>query len=202
MANLDKMQLTQFQHLIDRDERVKKMGHRSFVLWFTGLSAAGKSTLASLTEKKLFNEGCHTYILDGDSVRQGLCKDLGFTNEARVENIRRVGEVARLMIDAGLVVMTAFISPFRSDRRLVRTLVKDGEFIEVFVKCPLSVCEARDPKGLYKKAREGLVKNFTGIDSEYEEPEKAEIVIDSEKKSPEENAALIVDYLRERKLIR
>ena len=155
------------------------------ILWFTGLSGAGKSTIANLVEKQLHADGRQTYLLDGDNVRHGLNKDLGFTDQDRVENIRRVAEVARLMVDAGLIVLVSFISPFRSERRMARALVAAGEFIEVFVDTPLALAEARDAKGLYKKARRGELKNFTGIDSPYEAPEDAEIRLDTTQLTPE-----------------
>jgi bifunctional enzyme CysN/CysC len=165
------------------------------VLWFTGLSGAGKSTIANLVEKKLAAMGRHTFLLDGDNVRHGLNKDLGFTDADRVENIRRVGEVAKLMTDAGLIVLTAFISPFRAERRMVREMLPAGEFIEVFVDVPLALAEARDVKGLYRKARAGKLKNFTGIDSPYEPPASPEIRIDAATMSPEAAADLIVERL-------
>ena len=171
------------------------------MLWFTGLSGAGKSTIANLVEKKLFAMGRHTYLLDGDNVRHGLNKDLGFTEEDRVENIRRVGEVARLMVDAGLIVLTAFISPFRAERQLARSLVAEGEFIEVFVDTPLAVAEERDVKGLYKKARRGDLKNFTGIDSPYERPQNAEVVLPASTISSEEAAERVIELLRERGIV-
>ncbi len=167
------------------------------VLWFTGLSGSGKSTIANLVEKKLHAMGRHTYLLDGDNVRHGLNKDLGFTDFDRVENIRRVGEVAKLMLDAGLIVLTAFISPFRAERRMVREMVGAAEFIEIFVDTPLEICEARDVKGLYKKARAGELKNFTGLDSPYEEPESAEIHVNTVDNTAEEAAELIVKILAE-----
>ena len=162
-------------HAVDKQSRAEQKGQKPLVIWFTGLSGAGKSTLAGALEQALAVEGKHTYLLDGDNVRHGLCGDLGFDDAARQENIRRVGEVAKLMVDAGLIVLTAFISPFRAERQLVRNLVGEGEFVEVFVDAPLSVCEERDPKGLYKKARAGEIRNFTGIDSAYEAPEQPEI---------------------------
>ena len=168
------------------------------VLWFTGYSGAGKSTIANLVEKKLFALGRHTYLLDGDNVRHGLNKDLGFTEADRVENIRRVGEVAKLMVDAGLIVLTAFISPFRAERQLARSLVADGEFIEVFVDTPLALAEERDAKGLYKKARRGELKNFTGIDSPYERPENAEVSLLTANLDPDEAAQMVLDALRDR----
>ncbi|WP_324026965.1 adenylyl-sulfate kinase [Aeromonas caviae] len=163
------------QHAVDKQSRAEQKGQKPLVIWFTGLSGAGKSTLAGALEQALAAAGKHTYLLDGDNVRHGLCGDLGFDDAARQENIRRVGEVAKLMVDAGLIVLTAFISPFRAERDLVRNLVGEGEFVEVFVDAPLSVCEERDPKGLYKKARAGEIRNFTGIDSAYEAPEQPEI---------------------------
>ena len=162
-------------HAVDKQSRAEAKGQRPLVIWFTGLSGAGKSTLAGALEQALAAAGKHTYLLDGDNVRHGLCGDLGFDDAARQENIRRVGEVAKLMVDAGLIVLTAFISPFRAERDLVRNLVGEGEFVEVFVDAPLAVCEERDPKGLYKKARAGEIRNFTGIDSAYEAPENPEI---------------------------
>lgn len=162
-------------HAVGKERRAELKGQKPLVIWFTGLSGAGKSTLAGALEQALAAAGKHTYLLDGDNVRHGLCGDLGFDDAARQENIRRVGEVAKLMVDAGLIVLTAFISPFRAERDLVRNLVGEGEFVEVFVDAPLAVCEERDPKGLYKKARAGEITNFTGIDSAYEAPENPEI---------------------------
>jgi len=187
------------QHLdIDKDARAMQKGQKPVLLWFTGLSGAGKSTIANLVEKKLFALGRHSYLLDGDNVRHGLNKDLGFTEADRVENIRRVAEVARLMVDAGLIVVTAFISPFRAERRMARGLLADGEFIEVHVDTPLAVAEQRDVKGLYKKARRGELANFTGIDSPYEAPESPEIRLDTTQMSAEQAADRVVELLRER----
>ena len=183
---------------IDKRARAAIKGQKACVLWFTGLSGAGKSTIANLVERKLYAMGKHTYLLDGDNVRHGLNKDLGFTAEDRVENIRRVAEVAALMADAGLIVLTAFISPFRSERQMARALLANGEFIEIFVDTPLEVAEARDVKGLYKKARRGELKNFTGIDSPYERPESPEITIASAHSSSEEAAERIVGELQRR----
>jgi bifunctional enzyme CysN/CysC len=182
---------------INRRERGAIKGQRPCVLWFTGLSGAGKSTIANLVEKRLFAEGRHTYLLDGDNVRHGLCMDLGFTEAARVENIRRVSEVAKLMADAGLITLVSFISPFRAERRLARSLIPEGEFFEIFVDAPIEVAEKRDPKGLYKKARRGELKNFTGIDSPYEPPDHPEIRIDSLTTAAERAADLIIARLRE-----
>ncbi|MCH7627527.1 MAG: sulfate adenylyltransferase subunit CysN [Proteobacteria bacterium] len=180
---------------VSREAHAALKNQKPAVLWFTGLSGSGKSTVANLVEKKLHALGKHTFLLDGDNVRHGLNKDLGFTETDRIENIRRVGEVARLMTDAGLIVLTAFISPFRAEREMVRELLPEGEFVEVFIDTPLDVAEARDVKGLYKKARSGQLKNFTGIDSPYEAPENPEIRVDTTKESPEDAAERIVDHL-------
>jgi bifunctional enzyme CysN/CysC len=186
---------------VNKAARARLSHQKPCILWFTGLSGAGKSTIANLVEKQLHAEGRRTYLLDGDNVRHGLNKDLGFTDEDRVENIRRVAEVARLMVDAGLIVLVSFISPFRSERRMARALVAAGEFIEVFVDTPLGLAEARDAKGLYKKARRGELKNFTGIDSPYEAPEDAEIRLDTTQLMPEAAASRVILYLRESGMI-
>ena len=187
------------QHLdVSRETHATLKGQKPAVLWFTGLSGSGKSTIANIVEKKLAARGRHTFLLDGDNVRHGLNRDLGFTEADRIENIRRVGEVARLMADAGLIVLTAFISPFRAERELVRKMLPEGEFIEVFVDTPLEDAEKRDPKGLYAKARAGEILNFTGIDSPYEVPEDAEIVIDTMKLSAEDAADRIIEELNKR----
>ena len=188
-------------HPVTRTAREQQHGHQGVVLWFTGLSGSGKSTVAGALEQALHQLGVSTYLLDGDNVRHGLCRDLGFSDDDRQENIRRVGEVARLMVDAGLVVLTAFISPHRAERQMVRDLLGEGEFIEVFVNTPLAVCEARDPKGLYKKARAGELRNFTGIDSAYEAPEAADITLDGEQLVTK-LAAQLLDLLRRRDIIR
>jgi adenylyl-sulfate kinase len=188
-------------HHITKDDRAKQKQQRPCILWFTGLSGSGKSTIASAVEQKLFELGHHTYLLDGDNVRHGLNKDLGFSDTDRVENIRRIGELSKLMVDAGLLVMTAFISPFKSDRRMVRDLVQSYEFIEVYMDTSLDECERRDPKGLYKKARKGEIKNFTGIDSEYETPEAPEVVVDTVQCSISECADQVVAYLKEHRMI-
>ncbi|HYK44186.1 MAG TPA: adenylyl-sulfate kinase [Parafilimonas sp.] len=180
---------------ITKQDRHRMNGHKSAILWYTGLSGAGKSTLANKVEEKLFERGIHTYVLDGDNIRHGLNKGLGFSTEDRKENIRRIGEVSKLFVDAGAFVSTAFISPYREDRDMVRQLVNDGEFIEIFVNAPLDVCEERDPKGLYKKARAGEIRNFTGIDDPYEAPENAELTIYTGEKSLEECALEVISYL-------
>lgn len=187
---------------IFREDREKLNEHKSAILWFTGLSGAGKSTLAHAVEDYLHKLGIRTFVLDGDNIRQGLCKDLGFSDADRTENIRRIGEVSKLMLDAGVVVMTAFISPFRKDRQLVRDLVKKGDFIEIYCQAPLSVCEERDPKGLYKKARAGQIPEFTGISSPYEEPENPELVIQSGDKPVSECTDEIVQFLEKSKIIK
>ncbi|ORM67270.1 adenylyl-sulfate kinase [Pantoea rwandensis] len=188
-------------HPVTREEREQQHGHQGVVLWFTGLSGSGKSTVAGALEQALHRAGVSTYLLDGDNVRHGLCRDLGFSDDDRKENIRRVGEVAKLMVDAGLVVLTAFISPHRAERQMVRDLLGAGQFVEVFVDTPLAVCEARDPKGLYKKARAGELRNFTGIDSVYEAPDAPEIHLDGEQLVTNLTAQLL-DLLRHRDIIR
>lgn len=186
---------------VDKGLRSELKNQKSCVLWFTGLSGSGKSTIANIVERKLAKEGRHTYLLDGDNVRHGLNKDLGFTDEDRVENIRRIGEVARLMVDSGLIVLTAFISPFRAERQMARALLEEDEFLEVYVETPLAVAEQRDPKGLYKKARSGDLKNFTGIDSPYEQPRNPEMLVDTSSMSAEQCAEQIIRILRERGVI-
>jgi bifunctional enzyme CysN/CysC len=186
---------------VDKPARQRLAGHRSAVVWLTGLSGAGKSTLANTLEKRLHALGKRTYLLDGDNVRHGINKDLGFTAADRVENIRRVAEIAKLMVDAGVIVITAFISPFRAERQMARELLESGEFIEVFVDTPLAVAEARDPKGLYKKARRGELKNFTGIDSPYEAPEAAEIRVDTSTVTVEGACEALFQSLRARGLL-
>jgi len=183
------------EHSITVEERRKSYNYKSCVIWFTGLSAAGKSTLANSLSKELHMIGVKSYVLDGDNIRHGLNKNLGFSPEDRKENIRRIGEVAKLFVDAGLIAMTAFISPYREDRNDARNLLKEDEFIEVFVKCSLSECEKRDPKGIYKKARAGEIKEFTGISAPYEEPENPEIVLETDKASIAECIETILNYL-------
>ena len=170
---------------VSRADREAQNAHKSTILWFTGLSGAGKSTLANAVESRLYERGCHTFVIDGDNVRHGLCGDLGFSATDRTENIRRVGEVAKLFIEAGVITLTAFISPFRADRDRVRTMVNGGEFFEIYCKADLEVCEGRDVKGLYQKARAGVISDFTGISSPYEAPEAPEVVVETGAKSLE-----------------
>lgn len=183
------------EQVIDRASRAALKQQRPCLLWFTGLSGSGKTTISGLVERRLAALGSHTYLLDGDNVRHGLCRDLGFSAADRVENIRRIGEVGKLMTDAGLIVLSAFISPFRSDRALVRALMPAGEFIEIFVDTPLQECERRDPKGLYRKARAGEIRNFTGLDSPYERPAAPEILLDSLAHDAEQCADQVIAYL-------
>lgn len=180
----------------------KKNGHHSFILWFTGLSASGKSSIANALAKELFDRGNQAFVLDGDNIRHGLNKDLGFDEQSRKENIRRIGEVSKLFVESGQIVLTAFISPYKEDRALVRSLVDEGEFIEVYVKCSIEECERRDPKGLYKKARNNEIPNFTGISAPYEAPDNPEIVVDSEKYSIEECKNQLIEFLLEKGYIK
>jgi adenylylsulfate kinase len=181
---------------VTRIRREQQNEHKSVLLWFTGLSGAGKSTLAHAVEETLHQTGCRTFVLDGDNVRHGLCGDLGFTENDRKENIRRVGEASKLFLEAGVIVLTAFISPFREDRERVRKLIGNADFIEIYCHCPLEICENRDVKGLYKKARQGLIKDFTGISSPYEMPEHPELVIDTAAKPLEECVVQVIEYLQ------
>lgn len=180
---------------VTRARRETQNGHRGAILWFTGLSGAGKSTLAHEVEERLHQMGCRTFVLDGDNVRHGLCGDLGFSAEDRVENIRRIGEVAKLFMEAGVIVLTAFISPFRADRDKVRAMVKPGEFVEIYCQCPIEVCEQRDAKGLYKKARAGEIVQFTGISSPYEAPDKPELTVDTSRQSLDECVRQVIAML-------
>ena len=188
-------------HKITRAERSENKNQKPCLLWFTGLSGSGKSTIANALDVALHTRGYHTFLLDGDNVRHGLCSDLGFSDNDREENIRRVGEVCKLFADAGLIVMSAFISPFTSDRRMVRKLFPAGEFIEVFMDTPLATCEERDPKGLYRKARSGEIKHFTGIDSPYEIPSHPELRLDTSTLSVKECVDTLIAYLLERQMI-
>ncbi|WP_299469175.1 adenylyl-sulfate kinase [uncultured Gimesia sp.] len=195
MAEQKATNVTWHEHRVSKAERCKQNGHKGAVLWFTGLSGSGKSTIANTVDHKLFEMGKHTFVLDGDNIRMGLNKNLGFSPEDRTENIRRIGEVSKLYTDAGILVMTAFISPYLEDRNQVREIMGDGEFIEVLVKASLETCEERDPKGLYKKARAGEIKGFTGIDAPYEAPENPELVLDSDSKGIDELADEVIAYL-------
>jgi len=181
--------------LVTREKREQAAGHKSFILWFTGLSGAGKSTLAHRVEEILFERSCKTYVFDGDNVRHGLCRDLGFSAEDRQENIRRIGEMSKLFIDAGVIALTAFISPFRRDRNLVRSLVGAGDFIEIYCNASLAVCEERDIKGLYKRARAGTIPDFTGISSPYEPPQEPELTVLTGEESLENCAMEVIHYL-------
>jgi adenylylsulfate kinase len=189
------------QASIDRASRAGQRGHRSAILWLTGLSGSGKSTLANALNAELFGRGLTTYVLDGDNVRHGLCQDLGFSDADREENIRRIGEVAKLFLDAGVIVLTAFVSPFRADRRKARSLVEPEDFIEIHCAADLDVCESRDPKGLYAKARAGQIKEFTGISSPYEAPEAAELVVPTGGQSLEESVTQVIAYLEQNGVI-
>ena len=180
---------------ITKSDRNNLLDQKPFLLWFTGLSASGKSTIANIVEQKLYTMNCNTYLLDGDNVRHGLNRDLGFDEDSRVENIRRIGEVSKLFLDAGVIILTAFISPFKSDRSLVRNLFEEGDFIEVFIDSSLDICENRDPKGMYAKARSGEIKNFTGISSPYENPDKPEIHVINNNISLDEASNQIINYL-------
>ena len=186
---------------VDRAARANKRGHRSAILWFTGLSGSGKSTLANAVNAALFERGLATYVLDGDNVRHGLCKDLGFSDADREENIRRIGEVAKLFLDAGVIVLTAFVSPFRADRDKARDLVEAGDFFEIFCAADLDVCESRDPKGLYAKARSGAIKEFTGISSPYEAPETPELKIDTGAQELAESVEVVLKALQDKGVI-
>lgn len=186
---------------VDREARAAAHGHRGAVLWFTGLSGSGKSTIGHRVERMLIERGAFAYVLDGDNIRHGLNSDLGFSPEDRVENIRRIGEVSRLFADSGALVVSAFISPYRKDRDRIRGLMGPGEFVEVFVDTPLEICEARDPKGLYKKARAGEISNFTGLDAPYEAPASPEVHLETADLSIDEAAAQVISYLAEQKIL-
>lgn len=193
--------VTWFNGLVTREHREMLHGHKGAVIWFTGLSASGKSTVAHHLEKLLHEKGCSTYVFDGDNVRHGLCCDLGFTQADRCENIRRIGEMTRLFVDAGIIAITAFISPYRADRRSVCTLVGEKRFIEVYVNCPVEICEKRDRKGIYAKARSGAIKNFTGISAPYETPEYPDAIIYSAKEDAESAARRILGLMEQRQII-
>lgn len=193
--------ITWHETSVTKELRREKNKHHSNVLWFTGLSGSGKSTVANAVASRLFEMDIKSYVLDGDNIRHGLNSDLGFSEEDRKENIRRIGEVAKLFVDSGQIVLTAFISPFQADRQLVRDLLAEDEFIEVYIKCPIEACEARDPKGLYEKARKGVIPNFTGISSPYEEPINPELVIETNKYSVDECVEQVIAFLTNKKLI-
>ena len=187
---------------VTRESRNQLNKHKSVVLWFTGLSGSGKSTMSHALEERLFNKGCRTFVLDGDNVRHGLNSNLDFSNKDRKENIRRIGEVSKLMMEAGFIIMTAFISPFREDRIAVRNLIPNGDFIEIYCKASLETCEARDVKGLYKRARAGEIKNYTGIDSPYEVPENPDLIIDTEQETIEDSVSIIISFLKKKTIIK
>ena len=186
---------------VTRQRREQKNAHKSVVLWFTGLSGSGKSTLAHAVEEYLHRHGLNTFVLDGDNVRHGLCGDLGFSDQDRKENIRRISETAKLLLEAGIITLTAFISPFKAERATARSLMADGDFIEIHCFCPLTICEQRDVKGLYKKARQGEIKNFTGISSPYEEPENPDLKIDTNQLTLEQSVQLVISLLRDRNIL-
>ncbi|TFE29002.1 adenylyl-sulfate kinase [Cohnella luojiensis] len=194
--------LTKQHYRVSKAMRQNKNNHKSCVLWLTGLSGSGKSTVADALDKYFYENEIKSYVLDGDNIRLGLNKNLGFSSADRTENIRRVGEVSKLFVDAGTISIAAFISPFMDDRNEVRRLFGEGEFIEVYIKCPIDICEKRDPKGLYKKAREGILQEFTGISSPYEEPNDSEVVVQTDKYSIEESVQMIVEYLMKKKIIK
>jgi len=193
--------ITWFDGYVSCKDRERLHGHRGAVIWFTGLSASGKSTIAHLVEKELHSRGCSTYVLDGDNVRHGLCSDLSFRPEDRAENIRRIGEMIKLFVDAGIIVLTAFISPYRRDRQKVRSLIGDGQFLEVYVACPAEVCATRDKKGIYAKAKSGLIKEFTGISAPYEAPENPDLVIHSYKEDALQATKRVLNLIEQRNLI-
>lgn len=202
MENPKSQNITWHHSIITRADREKLLGQKGVTLWFTGLSRSGKSTLATEVEKRLYERGYITFILDGDNIRHGLNRNLGFSPEDREENIRRVGEVAHLFSQAGIINMTAFISPYRADRKKAKDLAKEGEFIEIFCRCSVEVCEKRDQKGLYKRARAGEIAEFTGISAPYEEPENPEIILETDKESVEESVQKVIAFLEERAIIR
>jgi adenylylsulfate kinase len=198
----DKSSNTIWHHAtVTRQRRERKNGHKSAVLWFTGLSGSGKSTLAHAVEERLYQDGMNTFVLDGDNVRHGLCSDLGFSDKDRKENIRRISETAKLLLEAGIITLTAFISPFKAERSAARSLMPHGDFIEIYCYCPLTVCEQRDVKGLYKKARLGEIKDFTGISSPYEEPDNPDLTIDTSQLSLEQSVQQVISTLRTRNIL-
>ena len=196
-----KNNVTWFNGYVSREDREKVHGHKGAIIWFTGLSASGKSTIAHLVEKELYRRCCSTYVLDGDNVRHGLCSDLSFGPQDRAENIRRIGEMVKLFVDAGIIVLTAFISPYRKDRRMVRSLFDYGQFLEIHVDCPVEECAKRDKKGIYEKAKAGIIKNFTGISAPYEPPLTPELVIKSDKEDAKASTARVIELMEEYKII-
>ena len=188
--------------IVTREDRERQNDHKGAILWFTGLSGSGKSTLAHAVEKELYSLGCQTFVFDGDNVRHGLCSDLGFSREDRKENIRRIGEMVKLFLETGIIGLAAFISPYRNDRRRVRNLVSGGDFIEIYCRCSLEVCEKRDTKGLYSRARAGEIKEFTGISAPYEEPENADIILDTDKVPLNECVEKILGLIQDKKIIK
>jgi adenylylsulfate kinase len=196
-----KNNVTWFNGYVTRERREKVHGHKGAVIWFTGLSASGKSTIAHLVEKELYKKDYSTYVLDGDNVRHGLCSDLSFRPEDRAENIRRIGEMVKLFVDAGIIVLTAFISPYRKDRRMVRSLFEYGQFLEIYVDCPVDECAKRDKKGIYEKAKAGIIKNFTGVSAPYEPPYTPELVIQSLEEDARASATRVIELMQEYKII-
>lgn len=188
--------------LIKREDREKHKLHKSFVIWFTGLPSSGKSTIAHHVEKVLFDLGCHTYVFDGDNIRHGLCRDLGFSKEERKENIRRIAEVIKLFLDAGIICLTAFVSPYRKDREMAKKIIGEKDFFEVYVKCPVEVCESRDKKGLYKKARMGLIQNYTGVNEVYEEPANPDLILETDKNELETCVNKVIEFIKNRSLLK
>ncbi|MBW2201395.1 MAG: adenylyl-sulfate kinase [Deltaproteobacteria bacterium] len=196
-----KNNLTWFNGPVSREDREHNHGHKGAAVWFTGLSASGKSTVAHNLEKLLLKQGCSTYVFDGDNVRHGLCSDIGFSPEDRSENIRRIGEMIKLFVDAGIIAITAFISPYKKDRERIRSLLDDGQFYEIFVDCPVDICEKRDQKGIYAKARTGEIKNFTGISAPYEIPENPDLVIPSHEEDSMDAAERVLELMRQGKIV-
>lgn len=202
MTIAKKNNVTWFNGYVSRKDRENLHGHKGAVIWFTGLSASGKSTIAHLVEKELHREGCSTYVFDGDNVRHGLCSNLTFSSQDRAENIRRIGEMTKLFVDAGIIALTAFISPYREDRQNLRSLFSDGQFLEIYVECPPEVCAERDKKGIYAKAKAGLIKEFTGISAPYEAPENPDLVIPSHKLDAREATKHILHLIKQRGILR
>ena len=198
---MNKNNVTWYNGRVSKSDRENQHGHKAAVVWFTGLSASGKSTVAHMVEKELFSRGCSTYVFDGDNVRHGLCSDLAFSASDRTENIRRIGEMVKLFVDAGIIVLAAFISPFRKDRERIRELISEGRFFEIYMNCPTEVCSQRDKKGIYEKAKAGIIKEFTGISSPYEPPLSPELVIDSAETGADDAAGNVMLLLEQRKII-